>query len=631
MDSHVLGGLDLTGEPEYAYSHMFAGAMLAKAFLGAMDMFLLASRIEFRNKDWESLLFFLTFMGMCVGIYIVALLVSIGNASKPRSSAKCRAIASILLLIVFFAGFGALRIWVHGKSGLSLTFKVGIFSLDWILLLTMMFVLFKQLMGSKREEGIVLLADSQRRWGEDDVRGLEQAAKIQQSFYAKENQDCLVGPDMMVSLKGFFYPQCFCDHDRFAQTDKLREVAREARILYPIRLNTAMGLTTALLVLVTIAGFVWAVPYVGEGEKIVQDILPGAKSRGEINQIQRDMSDAQEQLSKLPPLPSRNQSEGKATPAIASAILHLLGLEGSNRTNCRNSIRNSSSLAGCTEELELAIDAQLYHVMRVMELQAKLGEAKEELEKAKDFQKWWGDRLDWLIVAFLVSLSTSGLLSGWFVFVGRLAYRKTLIELALSSPSYPFNPKLQNATRDTRFVAYFTASVMLSWALLTFLLILIVFLCSIPEIWKALFDTHRPTLVAFCIYEAIVLLVVPMVHAKVVLDKDKQLVRPRVQSVLIFVWELFYAPQVVMSILLKAIYALCVAVVMFLRPDLPVLPASWQWLDSLHCTYVSSVYGQLEAGVRRYERTNAAGSGDTKPAGGDSEAYTVQGSTQTTL
>merc|ERR1712146_801364 len=114
-----------------------------------------------------------------------------------------------------------------------------------------------------------------------------------------------------------------------------------------------------------------------------------------------------------------------------------------------------------------------------------------------------------------------------------------------------------NARTDKRFVAYVSCSFALAWLLMFFFL----WLCFLPMasewFWTRLW-AWRATLVSFCIYEGVILFLVPRAYGKVVLNKNNQTRLPHLHFIFLFAWEVFYFPQVFISLALNVLYSMSI-------------------------------------------------------------------------
>jgi len=142
-----------------------------------------------------------------------------------------------------------------------------------------------------------------------------------------------------------------------------------------------------------------------------------------------------------------------------------------------------------------------------------------------------------------------------------------------------------------------------SCLILGFLLFNLVFvLClkilSSQEFWHMI-RNHIRLVFTTIVYYCLTLLVIPLIHGAVV-AKEHRLVRPRVQSALIFVWEIFYSVQMAVPVCLHLLCAFRMTIVMLFRPDQFLMRAGWDYLDMMFFVYPSIQYEQIMTAARKY-------------------------------
>jgi len=345
------------------------------------------------------------------------------------------------------------------------------------------------------------------------------------------------------------------------------------------------------------------VPYIGDLEsnrKFATDLIPGTVSTAELQKLRSTLATARQNMDRFNAMPeARNVT--LLSPGFMEALTRVV-VNNSLNVTCAEDVNMNGTTAGCVAPLVSAFQEQLDLETKIAQAELILSTSEMKLKKATEMIEAIVDQVDTWLITLIVSTSLACLISLWFIYVQFLAYRKALLELALSSPSYPFHPKMQNCTKDKKLVAYITFSILLGFFLLVIIFVLCGLLCTFTWFWELIWNYYIVTLVAFCIYETIVLLVVPLIHSKAVVNKKGHLTRPAAQAAMICIWEAFYLPQSALSVALKACYCLGVSMVMFLRPDEPVLPSSWHWLDSMHASYVAAVYEHLQTGNRSFIR-----------------------------
>jgi hypothetical protein len=359
---------------------------------------------------------------------------------------------------------------------------------------------------------------------------------------------------------------------------------------------------TASFVIISYIGLIGPLAdKIGKADHYVEHFVPLVEDKETRDADKIRLEQMRTQLVGLSP-PSSASSAGPAA-ATTQAVAGLLSWSVQNVTAVTGCVADFNSGVGCAQMnnisnmVQQALQAELNRIVQYETLRADIQILETYIKEDEDYIRWWIDRGNAMIVISLVVYTVTTLVALWFVWVGKLAYRKKLLELALSSVKYDFDPKVMNGTRDTKFVAYFFCSIVLGYFLATIVLLVVGFILCVPEVWEFIFVDHLSAFISWCVYMATTIIVVPMVHAKLVL-KDGVLARPYLQSSLIFVWELFYAPKTAFSVVLKAIHCLWMSVVNFLRPDAPLLPHGFAWLDSLHAGYVASVYAQMDAAFR---------------------------------
>merc|ERR1712136_650620 len=431
-----------------------------------------------------------------------------------------------------------------------------------------------------------------QQWGVDDLHGLERAASItrENSYYSGAPRTLFVGPDIVKGLISYVFPRPFDFHDKSPMIERRKYVAARVRVRYPSRLLVALASAATFITMMAVIIISDAASISESGADSVELFFPNYPTDEDIDQAEQQLEDATTELESWETSNITTLTVALSMMQWASENQDLLAqcIDDVNQgvpTNCTSSFEDSLSQLLSTQD---SYNRAVAHVESVTETKNDIRETRDNLE---DFLEDMGTIV---ITSACVALVTSY----WFMFVAVLAFRKTLLELLLSSPSFPFSPLLHHCAKDQKFVAVVSVSIVVSFSLIFILLVAVGIFLTWEPLWDYLAG-YVIEIFAFCIYEALVLLVVPMVSQKVTLDKQKNLVNPRRQALLIFVWEIFYFPQVTLSILLKVLYCICTGLGMLLRPDAQVLAREWVWLDSMHASYVALLHTQIVASQLR--------------------------------
>lgn len=544
----LMGGVDLTGDPDYCYSRVFSGAMLCLVIERLLSEVRVFNRVDFQGVgDFRSFVVFLTAMGACGLNYLAAAIVSIGNARHPSKGAKARA-AFTIVMCTGIVTLAVCEIYVlrrrDDKEGFGKIVDDVLNAVCAVLVvgsgLVCVGTMAMRCLGREELEPSALpaaLRASEGRWGPDDVLGLSKYAGVRNSYFSPENHELVQGPDTVPDLKDFLFPQPFSCQNRFPEGERLKEVAKSVQIVYPVRLVTASFLVAFTAVGISICAFAQCGALLSD-----EDRIAGPLESFGLLYTPKEMREVEALLSTLKTAPN-----------------------------------------GTASETYKFVD-ELYR-------------------EAKSDRTWWIDEIrSWCTVALVVG-ALSACIVLWFIFVAKLAFRKAMLELALSSPSYRVSERSHNAGRDKGVVSNIITHLAMALLLLWLAGSVVGRLLAAKAFWRFLFVDQLSKTVAFFSYLAFTILVVPTVYNKLVLDEKRQTKSPRLRAALMFIFELYYVPAALISVLVKALKVLAVVIVSFLRPDLPAFPVNFRWLDSPHATYVSAIYAQLRTGMARAPQT----------------------------
>jgi hypothetical protein len=195
--------------------------------------------------------------------------------------------------------------------------------------------------------------------------------------------------------------------------------------------------------------------------------------------------------------------------------------------------------------------------------------------------------------AVIITTVASGLFMLWFIYVLRLAYRKQMIELLLSAPHFQFSFESYSIGRDKYMVGTVAVSLVIGFIWVHILFLIVGAALSLNIFWEEIYENYLDEIIAMTVYEAFLLGVVPKIHDKCVYGPGQSLKHPRKQAIFVFLFELFYLPQVMVTVCLKLVYAPVISLLMFLRPDLQLLPGQFAWLDGTHAAYVAAVHEHI--------------------------------------
>uniref|UniRef100_A0A7S1A359 Transmembrane protein n=1 Tax=Noctiluca scintillans TaxID=2966 RepID=A0A7S1A359_NOCSC len=624
--ARVVGGTDLTGDDRFAHSTLFSGALLLEMLLYMVSVYMMVTAFDFQTERWESLLHFLAVLFWCFVTFAIAGVFAIGNSELGLlHCGKGGVLVSMVLVLTWFlcSYFTRRRETVSKEFDIFLDFghALALVAMIGALLRTCLslknpldnhpMLIFPSFVQSRsvqdggveasHEVGEASAADAKEnaqeslndlQWGVDDLHGLERAASItrENSYYSGAPRTLFVGPDIVKGLISYVFPRPFDFHDKFPMIERRKYVAARVRVRYPSRLFVALASAAMFITLMAVTIISDATSNLKSSADSVELFFPSYPTDEDIDQAEQQLEDATTELESSARSNVTTQTVALSMMLWASENQGMLAqcIDDVNKgvpTNCTSSFEDSLSQLLSTQDL---YNRALAHLESVTEQVNDIRETRDNLE---DFLEDIGTIV---ITSACVALVTSY----WFMFVAVLAFRKTLLELLLSSPSFPFSPLLHHCAKDQKFVAVVSVSIVVSFSLMFILLVAIGIFLTWEPLWDILAD-YVMQIVAFCVYEALVLLVVPLVSKKVTLDKHMNLVNPRRQALLIFVWEMFYFPQVTMSVLLKVVYSFSVAVGMLLRPDAPCLPTEWAWLDSLHSSYIATLHSQIVASQLR--------------------------------
>jgi len=647
--ARVVGGTDLTGDDRFAHSAFFSGALLLEMMLYMVSVYTMVTSIDFQTGRWESLMHFVVVLFWCFVTFAIAGIIAIGNSELGlQHCGKGGVLVSMVLVLTWFlcSYFTRRREVFTNEFDIFLDFghALALVAMIGALLRTCLspkkpldnhpMLIFPSFVQRSVQDGEVeahevgessaadVKEDAQeslndQQWGVDDLHGLERAASItrENSYYSGAPRTLFVGPDIVKGLISYVFPRPFDFHDKSPMIERRKYVAARVRVRYPSRLLVALASAATFITMMAVIIISDAASISESGADSVELFFPNYPTDEDIDQAEQQLEDATTELESWETSNITTLTVALSMMQWASENQDLLAqcIDDVNQgvpTNCTSSFEDSLSQLLSTQD---SYNRAVAHVESVTETMNDIRETRDNLE---DFLEDMGTIV---ITSACVALVTSY----WFMFVAVLAFRKTLLELLLSSPSFPFSPLLHHCAKDQKFVAVVSVSIVVSFSLIFILLVAVGIFLTWEPLWDYLAG-YVIEIFAFCIYEALVLLVVPMVSQKVTLDKNKNLVNPRRQALLIFVWEIFYFPQVTLSVLLKVVYSFSVAVGMLLRPDAPCLPTEWAWLDSLHCSYIATLHSQIVASqLRRRKRASiASGLIDVVPKrGGNGPAW----------
>lgn len=633
--ARLVGGTDLSGDDRFTTSDVFSGALLLEMTVSMVDLYFRSAAIDFGTGRWESLTRFVFLLAMCFAHFAAAGVISLGNSNLCLLClGRLGVLLSPVLTVVWFGGsfvakLSTTRTVLDTADEIYVTLQVG-HAVALILMLGSIFfplvtgtndgrpmLLYRaHVLGGGQDRSIaqentrdagsgeedvqakdtlelgphvvdqeglfsVLPASSDLQWDQDDLRGFECAAGIpaEASFFHEPNRTLLVGPDAVKGLISFVYPRPFDLHNMFLSAQRRRSTAQHAHIRYPIRLLVALVATV-----LTVTGFAYfEIVHADRAYDLCYEMYPGLPSEEEIAQAEQNLEITEAFLASL-------TSSSTGSDVATAVVLRWVQENPEQAQQCTVDI-NMGVPTNCISDE--TFHQQLLYIESLVNLTTDLVDSTvRNLDTLLDSQDIFDTFVESIATVVIISVAISLLITYWFSFVAVLAFRKNVLELSLSSPSYPFSPAFQHCAKDQKFVACISVSLVLSFFFLQLFLVVSGLILKSEYFWKILAD-YVPELVAFCIYETLVLAVVPMLNRLVTLDKHRNLVNPRRQALLIFVWEIFYFPQVALSILCKVLYCICTGLGMLLRPDAQVLAREWVWLDSMHASYVASLHTQI--------------------------------------
>jgi hypothetical protein len=205
----------------------------------------------------------------------------------------------------------------------------------------------------------------------------------------------------------------------------------------------------------------------------------------------------------------------------------------------------------------------------------------------------YSDRMERIFIAVVVTTVLSWAMMLWFIYVLRLAYRKQMIELLLSSPHFQFSFEAYSVGRDKYMVGTVAVSLIIGFIWVHILFLVVGAILCTDVFWEEIWNNYLDEIIALTVYEIFLLVVIPKVHDKCVFGPGESLLHPRKQAVFVFLFEIFYMPQVAVTVCLKLVYAPVISLLMFLRPDLQLLPGQFSWLDGTHAAYVAAVHEHI--------------------------------------
>jgi len=562
--SILMDGVDLTGDTGRTRSNFIASGLFLMMVLFAIDFFTMLGLSDMMDSDWSSMLFFLIFLVFCFAALGWAAGMGVGNSTRLRSKGwVCYSILAVLVTYIVLLVFRVLFMWpffIEQNLAVLFVIRITIEVSNAVLLLLVIGEFLVVLKGSPvcpshSKQEIVLVADEEGKWGADDVYGLLREAGVKDNYFTQENEQYICKVGILGTCRELFWPQPFDQKDKFPHTEHLREVASRVRIIYPPRLKIAFAMVvTTLIVFGLFTGILSG--YVA-GNRLAQERWSAS--------IKEDVD-------------SRAAERDQACAMVPVAMSNV-EQEAAQPNNTNGTVQAAFSLAAsqvtCTQ-------ADLAYNVTIASYNA------------------WFDRYVTWGTCICISMYTTVLLALWFAFISFQAYRKGVLELLMSMPHYRFHPKRYNYLHDKKFIGMYFSCFVLGFLLFNLLLVLLLrFLCW-PTLWQTLWN-HIHLVFTALVYYAFTLLLIPVIHGCVV-AKDHRLVRPRAQSALIFVWEIFYSIQMAISVCLHVCCALFMTVVMLWRPDQFLMRNGWEYLDMMFFVYPSMQYEQIMSGTRKYAR-----------------------------
>lgn len=408
----------------------------------------------------------------------------------------------------------------------------------------------------KKKKAVVLFEDEDGCWEEDDVRGFIRHVGVQNDYFDPKNDKFIAYPGLGATCKEFFWPQPFEERDKFPNSEVLREAASRAQVAYPPRFRCSCITVAVVMILTLLITLGISVPIA-----LNAALLDPPLQKFEVfSNFTRDAAE----VKKLEVVLAATQAN--LTKAIATDA-------------------DSDILFYSTQNLTLTVAIEV----------AKVGNS---------VSRTMYDLIKHLLhtgtIALVVASPLVTLVCLWFVGVSPLAYRKGILELIASRPHYRFHPQWHNFLSDKKFIGMYVSCFILvyvSLLVITWILFAVISWINWIDILKKYFSF----IIATIIYYVLSLLVIPNLVGCMV-SKNGRLTRPRLNAAFVFVWEIFYVPQMAISVVLHVVCANVMVIFMLLRPDQFMMRIGWEWLDMMFFVYGSMQYEQVQTGIRKYER-----------------------------
>lgn len=323
-----------------------------------------------------------------------------------------------------------------------------------------------------------------------------------------------------------------------------------------------------------------------------------------------DLSDLDKQKAELQKLEVElQQNTERYTVAIESSMVSAINWAAARPEEAQAWARRCSTpLQNCTLPNKFTAGQNFSSIISVgtsqFDMSSSVAVVRDNVESLMELQSLYLKAFERLLWAVLCVSPLCALVGTWFVYVSFRAYRKGILELAFSSPLYRFHPLWQNCASDKKFVGIYTSCMLLGYLMLTIVLVLVVFMLTWEKLWRALGD-YIHAIIALATYYVFSLVLIPLFHGWAVMQEGT-LARPRLQAILMFVFELWYLPQCVSSALCHLGVVVFAAICMFLRPDRNFMPWGLEWLDFLHFAYASMQYEQLHAAMNKFSEGSSS-------------------------
>eukprot|EP00811_Abedinium_folium_P025623 NODE_3670_length_2002_cov_2.055467.p1 GENE.NODE_3670_length_2002_cov_2.055467~~NODE_3670_length_2002_cov_2.055467.p1 ORF type:complete len:631 (+),score=90.29 NODE_3670_length_2002_cov_2.055467:89-1981(+) len=576
----LFSGLDLSGNPEHTYSSFITAALLGESCFESFSAYSHLVGTDMMTTGagsgvWGSLILCLCFLAYAFGMTILFSILAIANMrGSVHNGIPPGALA---LLTLYFTLTCADRWRQDSFPGYSawITMALIIEVIHWSFYVVVVYITICRRCGNPqgRSDAIMVHADERGDWQTDDVVSLIKAAGVPDDVLNPDNLPLIHAISFGAAIREFCLPAPFRELNQFADATQLEEFAKRARIVYPARLYVAAVLGGGLLLMATLAITINSAEVFTNGgtrRELAKDLISYEDYETTIANLDEELllqnATLQQMYSDLAVvmtlLPSSNFTGNTANnPVLVSAITDLRG--------------------------------QVVTVQLLVRSSATLRAKSEAQEKSITF---WEKIIYKAALGLVYAGPITGAVCLWFVYALFPAYRKSLIELVLSRPHFRFHPDRHNFIQDKKFVGIVVSSLLLTFVVILLLIIICVVVLASEALWTNVWEKRRD-LITFCIYEAIVLVLIPELHRRCV-SKNSVLVHPRVQAFLMFVWETFYIPQCVISVLCQLCVVTCAALVMFLRPDRCTIPNGWEVCDMTHTPYGAAQHEQIRSAIR---------------------------------